>query len=85
MRLSIITINFNNAGRTLKLLESLNSQTDKDFDIIIVDNATDEFDFNDLRLALHKSSAYVTKNWSSTKCLILSNLSLLRELTPVFT
>lgn len=38
MRLTIITINYNGAENTIALLESLKSQTDKDFDIIVVDN-----------------------------------------------
>ncbi len=38
MKLSIITINYNSSENTIKLLESLKNQTDKDFEIIVVDN-----------------------------------------------
>src|SRR3989344_1463803 len=38
VRLTIITINFNSSESTIKLLESLKNQTDKDFEIIVVDN-----------------------------------------------
>jgi hypothetical protein len=38
MRLSIITINYNSLENTIKLLESLKNQTDKDFEVIVVDN-----------------------------------------------
>ncbi len=38
MRLSIISINYNSSESTIKLLESLKNQTDKDFEVIVVDN-----------------------------------------------
>ncbi len=38
MKISIITINYNSSENTIKLLESLKNQTDKDFEIIVVDN-----------------------------------------------
>lgn len=38
MNLSIITINYNGSQNTIKLLESLERQTDKDFSVIAVDN-----------------------------------------------
>ncbi len=38
MRLSIITVNYNSSENTIKLLESLRNQTDKDFGVIVVDN-----------------------------------------------
>lgn len=38
MKLSLITINYNGSENTIKLLESLKNQTDKDFEIIVVDN-----------------------------------------------
>ena len=38
MRLTIITINYNSSENTIKLLESLKNQTDKDFEVIVVDN-----------------------------------------------
>lgn len=38
MKLSVITINYNGAEDTMRLLHSLGSQTDTDFDIFVVDN-----------------------------------------------
>lgn len=38
MRLSIVTINYNTSESTIKLMESLKNQTDKDFEVIVVDN-----------------------------------------------
>ncbi|MDO8496636.1 MAG: glycosyltransferase family 2 protein [bacterium] len=52
MRLSIITINYNGSERTIKLLKSLAEQTDQDFQTIVVDNASEEADFNNLRQAI---------------------------------
>ena len=49
MRLSIVTVNYNNSDSTLKLLESLINQTNQDFQIIVIDNASEEADFNNLR------------------------------------
>ena len=49
MRLSIVTINYNGAKKTLKLLKSLWEQTDQDFQIIVVDNASEEADFDNLK------------------------------------
>ena len=51
MHLSIITINYNGSGATINLLSSLAHQTDKDFQIIVVDNASEEADFNNLQQA----------------------------------
>lgn len=45
MKISIVTINYNGAHKTLILLESLKAQTSKDFDLIIVDNASAPDDF----------------------------------------
>ncbi|MDP3793007.1 MAG: glycosyltransferase family 2 protein [bacterium] len=49
MRLVIITISYNSSENTIKLLRSLREQTDKDFSIIVVDNASEEVDFNNLK------------------------------------
>jgi GT2 family glycosyltransferase len=49
MNLTIVTVNFNGADRTIKLLKSLSSQTDRDFYTIVVDNASDEVDFRLLK------------------------------------
>ena len=44
MKISIVTINYNSSENTINLLESLNlkNQTDSDFEIIIIDNASEE-------------------------------------------
>ncbi len=42
MKLTIVTINYNSSENTIKLLESLKSQTDKDFEVIVVDNNSDD-------------------------------------------
>lgn len=44
MKLTIITINYNNSENTIGLLESLKNQTDKDFDVIVVDNNSKDVD-----------------------------------------
>ncbi|HXV27151.1 MAG TPA: glycosyltransferase family 2 protein [Candidatus Paceibacterota bacterium] len=38
--LTLVTVNFNNAEATLGLLRSLERQSDRDFDVIVVDNAS---------------------------------------------
>ena len=50
MQIGIIIINFNGSEDTIKLLKSLGDQTDKDFEIIIVDNASEELDFFNLKI-----------------------------------
>lgn len=49
MRISIITLNFNGSEDTIKLLGSLEEQTDKDFEVIVVDNASEETDYRNLQ------------------------------------
>lgn len=49
MKLVIVTINYNGSESTIKLLKSLGSQTDKDFEIIVVDNASEEANFDMLK------------------------------------
>jgi len=49
VKISIITINYNGSKETAKLLESLKDQTDPDFEIIVVDNASEEADFANLQ------------------------------------
>lgn len=60
MKLTIITINYNGSSETIRLLESLKNQSDKDFEIIIIDNASDETDFSKLK-------TYYTTNFDPTK------------------
>mgnify|MGYP001559851047 FL=1 len=54
MLLSVITINYNGSEKTIKLLNSINSQTDHDFNTLILDNASTKEDFDSL-------SAWCTK------------------------
>lgn len=49
MRISIVTVNYNGADDTLKLLKSLAEQTDKGFETIVIDNASAEADFSRLK------------------------------------
>lgn len=42
MKITLVTLNFNGAGSTIKLLESLQNQTDSDFSIIVADNGSDD-------------------------------------------
>lgn len=46
--ISIITVNFNNARTTIKLLRALEKQSDKDFDVFVVDNASESSDRGEL-------------------------------------
>lgn len=48
MNISIITINFNGSQSTIGLIKSLAGQTDKDFETILIDNASEEADFSAL-------------------------------------
>lgn len=56
MRISIVTLNFNGSEDTIKLLKSLEEQTDKDFQIIVVDNASEEADFTNLQSTITASN-----------------------------
>lgn len=38
MNIHIVTVNYNSSDNTVKLLESLKNQTDKNFDVLVVDN-----------------------------------------------
>lgn len=49
MYLSIITINYNSSENTIKLLNSLQGQIDKDFSTIVIDNASEEEDLQNLK------------------------------------
>src|SRR3989344_1830862 len=48
MKISIVTLNYNGSEDTIKLLRSLKEQVDQDFEIIVVDNASEEADFKNL-------------------------------------
>lgn len=49
MRITVITINYNGSQDTIKLLESLGQQTDKDFSVIAVDNKSAPEDMQTLQ------------------------------------
>ena len=40
MKLAIITVNYNTANETIRLLESLKDQTDQNFEVFIIDNCS---------------------------------------------
>lgn len=42
--ISLVTINFNNADVTIRLLRTLENQTDRHFDVLVVDNASEPSD-----------------------------------------
>ena len=42
MRISLITVNYNGAKSTIRLLESLKNQKDQDFNIQVVDNDSED-------------------------------------------
>jgi GT2 family glycosyltransferase len=44
MNISLITVNFNKSDATIKLLESLKQGADQDFEMIVVDNASEKSD-----------------------------------------
>jgi len=49
MKLTIITLNYNSSETTLELLNSLKGQIDKDFQVIVIDNASRGDDFENLK------------------------------------
>src|SRR3989344_2336950 len=48
MKISIATLNYNGSKETLELLKSLGEQANHDFEVIVVDNASEEADFKNL-------------------------------------
>ncbi|HXK36925.1 MAG TPA: glycosyltransferase family 2 protein [Candidatus Paceibacterota bacterium] len=62
--LSIITVNFNNAAATCRLVHSLESQTDHDFEVVIVDNASEADDRAILGEAIACSALNAQIYWS---------------------
>ncbi len=60
--LTIITLNFNGAEKTIKLLRSLKDQTDKDFQVIVIDNASEEADFEKLDSHTRTPQVQIIKN-----------------------
>ena len=68
MKIAIVTLNYNGSKETLELLKSLKEQTDKDFEIIVVDNASEEADFINLQNSLiHIPTSFRFYRESSTK------------------
>ncbi|OGN08197.1 MAG: hypothetical protein A3J46_00985 [Candidatus Yanofskybacteria bacterium RIFCSPHIGHO2_02_FULL_41_11] len=62
MQISIVTLNYNGSTETLKLLKSLKNQTDPNFEIIVIDNASEEADFTNLQDQLIHSFSLPTLN-----------------------
>lgn len=54
-KISIVTINYNASKETIDFLSSLKEQTDKVFDIILVDNGSHKTDLDELNLWLEKT------------------------------
>ncbi len=52
MKISIVTLNFNGSTETLELLKSLKEQADSNFEIIVIDNASEEDDFAHLQAGI---------------------------------
>jgi GT2 family glycosyltransferase len=52
MKLFLVTVNYNGAARTLRLLESLRVQTDNAFEVLIIDNASESQDVKKLEEGL---------------------------------
>ncbi|OGN03219.1 MAG: hypothetical protein A2651_02320 [Candidatus Yanofskybacteria bacterium RIFCSPHIGHO2_01_FULL_42_12] len=55
MHISIVTLNYNGSKETLELLKSLREQADQDFEIIVVDNGSEETDFANLQSLIHST------------------------------
>lgn len=45
MKISVVTVNFNNAEATIKMLKSLADQLNAHFNVFVVDNGSDDSDF----------------------------------------
>jgi GT2 family glycosyltransferase len=59
MNLTIVTITYNGAESTIKLLKSLENQSNQDFNVIVVDNASDDADFAKLQQYVNVSTSDV--------------------------
>ncbi|MBI2674581.1 MAG: glycosyltransferase family 2 protein [Candidatus Yanofskybacteria bacterium] len=66
MKITIVTLNYNGSEETLKLLRSLKEQANQDFEIIVVDNASEEADFAKLQEVIHKTTSQVVYPQGST-------------------
>lgn len=54
MRISIVTLNYNGSKETIGLLKSLENQSDTDFKVIVIDNASEEADFANLQTGINQ-------------------------------
>ena len=68
MKISISSINFNGAEKTIKLLESLKNQTNQNFDVIVVDNDSALADFGELKtwIEVNYPKTWLIRNTSNT-------------------
>ena len=64
MKVALITVNFNGAEKTIELLESLRSQTDLDFEMIVVDNSSGAEDILKLESYISSGQNFKTPNTS---------------------
>ena|SRR3989344_1607539 len=64
MKITVSTINFNGAEKTIKLLESLKKQGDLDFEVVIIDNDSELSDFAKLKewLASRSLSSHLIRS-----------------------
>ena len=60
MQITIVTVNYNGSESTLELLRSLEEQTNKDFQTIVVDNASEEADFTTLQANISKFNFHIS-------------------------
>ena len=54
-KISIVTINYNASGETIDFLNALKEQTEKSFDVILVDNGSSKVDLDALNVWLEKT------------------------------
>ncbi len=68
MKVTLITLNYNGAESTIRLLESLKNQTDQDFGCVVIDNVSHQADFEHLKsfINIEFASATLFRNTANT-------------------
>lgn len=61
-KVSIIIVNYNGKGLTTDCLRTLQSQTSRDFELVIVDNGSSDDSLQEIRRFLEKSNLYSISN-----------------------
>ena len=75
MSIAIITINYNGADNTIRLLKSLSEQTDGNFRVVVVDNASSDEDYTRLQDYTNQESRIKNHgSEQSTSCFVIRNL-----------